>query len=43
LATLEANLLDNLAAADQATILQNTALIEGLEQTKETSADIKRQ
>jgi dynein heavy chain len=38
---LEANLLAQLAAADPATILDNKELIESLEQTKETSNEIK--
>jgi dynein heavy chain len=41
LANLEKNLLDLLAAAEPATILENTELIESLEKTKETSNDIK--
>lgn len=40
LANLEAALLQNLAEADPATILQNTALIESLEDTKKTSTEI---
>jgi len=41
LANLEAALLQNLSAADPATILQNTALIESLEDTKKTSTEIQ--
>lgn len=41
LAQLEANLLQQLSEADPATILQNTALIESLEETKKTSLDIQ--
>ena len=40
IAKLEADLLENLVAADVATILDNIELIEGLEKTKETSATI---
>jgi dynein heavy chain len=43
LAKLEKDLLDELSAAEPATILENTALIESLEKTKETSTDIKQQ
>jgi dynein heavy chain len=43
LATLEANLLANLAAADPATILDNKELIESLEVTKQTSKEINEQ
>jgi dynein heavy chain len=43
LAALEDDLLSQLAAADPATILDNIALIEGLEQTKKTSAEISVQ
>jgi len=43
LAKLESDLLQNLSDADPATILQNTALIEGLEVTKKTSTDIQEQ
>jgi len=43
LSKLEADLLQNLSDADPATILQNTALIEGLEVTKKTSIEIKYQ
>jgi dynein heavy chain, axonemal len=40
---LETDLLAQLSSADPATILQNTALIEKLEQTKLTSTEIKIQ
>jgi dynein heavy chain len=40
LAGLEDDLLSQLAGADPATILDNIALIEGLEETKKTSAEI---
>lgn len=40
LARLEEELLTNLSNADPATILQNTALIESLEVTKQTSQEI---
>jgi dynein heavy chain len=40
LSKLESDLLKNLTDADPATILQNTALIESLEDTKKTSLDI---
>jgi len=40
---LEDNLLQQLVAADKATILTNVALIEDLEQTKVTSEEIKLQ
>jgi len=40
---LEAGLLQQLSDADPATILQNTALIESLEDTKKTSMEIKEQ
>jgi hypothetical protein len=43
LANLEAALLQNLSEADPATILQNTALIESLEDTKKTSMEIQEQ
>merc|ERR1719498_984894 len=43
LAQLEDDLLSQLAAADPATILDNIALIEGLEVTKATSAEITSQ
>ena len=43
LANLEAALLQNLSEADPATILQNTALIESLEDTKKTSTEIQEQ
>lgn len=43
LARLEDELLNKLTEADQATILENTELIEGLEQTKKTSEEIKIQ
>jgi dynein heavy chain len=43
LAELESKLLQNLSDADPNTILQNIALIERLELTKETSNEIKRQ
>jgi dynein heavy chain len=43
LAKLEDDLLSQLAAADPATILDNIALIEGLEVTKATSAEITTQ
>jgi len=43
LAGLEAALLKNLSDADPATILQNTALIVSLEDTKKTSTEIKEQ
>ena len=43
LAKLEEELLINLSNADPATILTNTALIESLEKTKETSKTIKEQ
>jgi dynein heavy chain len=41
LAQLEANLLNQLSEADPATILQNTELINSLEETKKTSTEIK--
>merc|ERR1719281_1197508 len=40
---LEDDLLSQLSAADPATILDNIPLIEGLEKTKATSADINEQ
>uniref|UniRef100_A0A7S3JKK7 Uncharacterized protein n=1 Tax=Euplotes harpa TaxID=151035 RepID=A0A7S3JKK7_9SPIT len=43
LAKLEEELLVNLSNADPATILTNTALIESLEKTKETSKEIQKQ
>lgn len=43
LAKLEEELLINLSNADPATILTNTALIESLEKTKETSKEIQEQ
>merc|ERR1712057_17968 len=43
LAQLEDDLLAQLSAADPATILDNVPLIEGLEKTKATSADINEQ
>ena len=43
LAQLEEELLVNLSNADPATILTNTALIESLEKTKETSKEIQEQ
>jgi len=43
LAKLEEELLQNLSEADPATILENFALIEGLEVTKKTSQTIKEQ
>merc|ERR1719482_2362723 len=43
LSKLEDDLLSQLAAADPATILDNIALIEGLEVTKATSAEIQIQ
>jgi len=43
LARLEEELLHNLSEADPATILDNTALIEGLEITKKTSVTITEQ
>lgn len=43
LAKLESDLLKNLSDADPATILQNTALIVGLEVTKKTSTEIQEQ
>merc|ERR1719181_1248733 len=43
LAKLEDDLLSQLAAADPATILENIALIEGLEVTKKTSTEIAAQ
>lgn len=43
LAKLESDLLKNLSDADPATILQNTALIVGLEVTKKTSTEIQQQ
>merc|ERR1740139_974623 len=43
LAKLEEELLHNLSEADPATILDNTALIEGLEITKKTSVTITEQ
>jgi len=43
LSQLEANLLKQLSEADPAAILQNTALIESLEVTKKTSAEIMEQ
>jgi len=43
LAKLESDLLKNLSDADPNTILQNTALIEGLEVTKKTSTEIQYQ
>lgn len=41
LAQLEENLLQQLSEADPATILQNTELINSLEETKKTSTEIK--
>jgi dynein heavy chain len=43
LARLEEELLQNLSDADPATILENFALIEGLEVTKKTSTTIQEQ
>lgn len=43
LAKLEEELLQNLSDADPATILENFALIEGLEVTKKTSTTIQEQ
>lgn len=43
LARLEEELLQNLSDADPATILENFALIEGLEITKKTSTTIQEQ
>jgi dynein heavy chain len=43
LAQLETNLLNQLSEADPATILQNTELINSLEETKKTSTEIKEQ
>ena len=43
LARLEEELLQNLSDADPATILENFALIEGLEVTKQTSTTIQEQ
>jgi dynein heavy chain len=43
LVRLEDELLNALTEADQTTILENTALIEGLELTKQTAEDIKLQ
>jgi dynein heavy chain len=43
LAQLEENLLQQLSEADPATILQNTELINSLEETKKTSTEIKEQ
>lgn len=43
LAQLESNLLQQLSEADPNTILQNTALINSLEETKKTSTEIKEQ
>eukprot|EP00746_Dinoflagellata_sp_MGD_P094656 gnl/MRDRNA2_/MRDRNA2_37720_c0_seq1.p1 gnl/MRDRNA2_/MRDRNA2_37720_c0~~gnl/MRDRNA2_/MRDRNA2_37720_c0_seq1.p1 ORF type:complete len:2173 (+),score=502.56 gnl/MRDRNA2_/MRDRNA2_37720_c0_seq1:470-6520(+) len=43
LAQLEDDLLSQLSQADPSTILENLPLIEGLEKTKETSAEINRQ
>jgi dynein heavy chain len=43
LAKLEAELLENLSAADPATILDNKELVESLEVTKQTSTEIQRQ
>jgi dynein heavy chain len=43
LAQLESNLLQQLSEADPATILQNTELINSLEETKKTSTEIKEQ
>ncbi len=43
LSKLEANLLAQLSDADPATILDNVALIEGLEETKTTSTEINIQ
>jgi len=40
---LESNLLQQLSEADPNTILQNTALINSLEETKKTSTEIKEQ
>lgn len=42
LARLEAELLQNLSAADPATILDNRELVESLEVTKKTSTEIQR-
>ena len=42
LAQLEDDLLAQLAAADPATILDNIPLIEGLESTKQTAAEISQ-
>jgi dynein heavy chain len=41
LARLSEELLQNLSDADTATILENFALIEGLEITKKTATDIQ--
>lgn len=43
MARLEDELLKNLSDADPATILQNSELIESLENTKKTSTEIQRQ
>eukprot|EP00744_Colponema_vietnamica_P000937 GILI01001621.1.p1 GENE.GILI01001621.1~~GILI01001621.1.p1 ORF type:complete len:2798 (-),score=990.63 GILI01001621.1:124-7776(-) len=43
LASLEDELLERLSSADPATILSNIELIEGLENTKKTSEEIKQQ
>lgn len=43
LTRLESELLQNLSDADPATILENFALIEGLEITKKTSTTIQEQ
>ena len=43
LAKLESDLLQNLSDADPSTILTNKALIESLEQTKQTSGEIQEQ
>ena len=43
MAKLEDDLLKNLSDANPATILQNKALIESLENTKKTSTEIKKQ
>jgi dynein heavy chain, axonemal len=40
---LESSLLKSLSEADPATILQNFALIEQLEQTKKTATEISEQ
>lgn len=43
LARLESELLNNLAQADPATILENKELVISLEVTKKTSTEIQKQ